>query len=126
VTESPQTLFRFVLPDSHPDTGVRDDIFGAAYDLYDGNQISVADRQTLKDLLAWFETNLATPSRFNRSKSKGYDRRRTAGISWLKPTASQHLAKMRELAAILENNGYRVSQITSKRPGMWSLRMATR
>ena len=68
-------------------------------------------------LLAWFEDNLAVPPRFNSSKSKGYYRRKTAGVSWLKPTASEHLAKMRALAEVIENNGYEVSQVTTHRPG---------
>ena len=117
MTENPETLLRFVLPNSHPGTGVRDGIFHAAYDLRRGNQISVADRQCLEDLLAWFKVNLAIPKRFNRTKSKGYYRRRTAGISWLKPAASEHLARMRALVAILEKNGYQISQITTTRPG---------
>ena len=57
------------------------------------------------------------PQRFNSSKSKGYYRKKTAGISWLKPTAGEHIAQMRALVAILEDNGYRVSQITTDRPG---------
>jgi hypothetical protein len=117
VSESPKTLLRFVLPDSHPDTGVRGGIFWAAYALRRDNEISVADRKSLDDLLAWFRVNLAVPDRFNRSKSKGYYRRRTAGISWLKPTASEHLAKMGEQAKILRNNGYEVSKITTDRAG---------
>jgi hypothetical protein len=117
VTEGRQTLLRFVLPDTHPDTGVRDGIFGAPYDLCDGNRISVSDRQALEGLLFWFDDNLATPARFNRSKSKSYDRRRTAGVSWLKSAASEHLTKMRALATILQKNGYQVSQISTARPG---------
>jgi len=108
---------RFVLTRPHPDTGVKDGLFGAAYELRRGNQTSVADQKILEDLLTWFEANLAIPVRFNRSKSKGYYRRKTAGISWLKPTASQHLAKMRELAAVLEKNGYQVSQMSTRKPG---------
>jgi hypothetical protein len=69
-------------------------------------------------LLSWFETNLAIPERFNRTNSKGYYRRRnTAGVSWIKPSAQEHIAKMRALVLILENNGYLVSQITTTRPG---------
>jgi hypothetical protein len=117
VTEGRQTLLRFVLPDTHPDTGVRDGIFGATYDLCDGNRISVSDRQALEGLLFWFDDNLATPARFNRSKSKSSDRRRTAGVSWLKSAASEHLTKMRALATILQKNGYQVSQISTARPG---------
>jgi len=112
-----QVLLRFVLLRSHPDTGVEEGVFGAAYDLRDSALTSVSDRRMLEDLLSWFEANLATPARFNRTKSKGYYRRRTGGVSWLKPTATEHIAKMRALIVILEENGYRVSQITTKRPG---------
>jgi hypothetical protein len=110
-------LLRFVLPRSHPDTGVEEGIFGAAYDLREGTRISISDRQSLEGLLAWLDANLAKPQRFNSSKSKGYYRRRTGGISWLKPTATEHIAKMRQLIAIIERNGYQVSQITTDRPG---------
>jgi hypothetical protein len=110
-------LLRFVLPRSHPDTGVEEGVFGAAYALRDGNLISISDRQSLDGLLSWFGANLATPQRFNSTKSKGYYRRRTGGVSWLKPTAVEHIARMRALIAILEKNGYPVSQITTDRPG---------
>src|SRR5207244_10492665 len=106
-----------VLRRCHPDTGVEEGIFGAAYELRDGNVISASDRRSLEDLLAWFRVNLAVPQRFNSSKSKGYYRKKTAGISWLKPTAGEHIAKMRALVAVLEDNGYQVSQVTTDRPG---------
>jgi hypothetical protein len=112
-----RVLLRFVLLRSHADTGVEEGVFGAAYELRDGPLISVSDRRLLEGLLSWFDANLATPARFNRTKSKGYYRRRTGGVSWLKPTATEHIAKMRALIVILEENGYRVSQITTKRPG---------
>jgi hypothetical protein len=38
-------------------------------------------------------------------------------VSWLKPAAAEHIAKMRELTVILEENGYRVSQVTTDAPG---------
>jgi hypothetical protein len=112
-----ERLLRFVLLRSHPDTGAEDGIFGAAHELRDSALTSTSDRQLLEDLLSWFDANLATPERFNKTKSKGYYRRRTAGVSWFKPAATEHVAKMRSLVVILEENGYRVSQITTKRPG---------
>jgi len=105
------------LSDSYPDTRVEAGIFQTAYELHRGSEIPIADRRVLEDLLAWFEANLKVPQRFNRSKSKGYYRRRAAGISWLKPNAIEHLAKIRALAAILQDNGYEVRQIATERPG---------
>jgi hypothetical protein len=96
---------------------VEEGIVAAAHDLRDDALTSVADRRLLEELLSWFAENLGTPTRFNRTKSKGYYRRSTAGVSWLKVAAIEHIAKMRSLSAILEENGYRVSQITTDRPG---------
>jgi hypothetical protein len=112
-----QGLLRFVLPLSHPNTGVQEGIFSVAYYLRDKANTPVQDRESLESLLFWFKTNLAIPERFNRTKSKGYYRRNTAGVSWLKPTALKHIDKMRALVVILEKNGYRVTQITSDKPG---------
>jgi hypothetical protein len=112
-----QRLLRFVLPRSHPDTGVEEGIFSAAYHLRDNADTRVQDGELLESLLSWFKTNLAIPERFNRTKSKGYYRRKTAGVSWLKPSALEHIDKMRALVVILEKNGYSVSKITTNRPG---------
>lgn len=115
--ERPQLLLRFVLMRSHPDTGVEEGIFGVAHQLRGSLHTPDSDRRLLDDLLSWFEANLATPARFNRTKSKGYYRRRTGGVSWLKPTAAEHITRMRALTIVLEENGYRVSQITTRTPG---------
>ena len=110
-------LLRFVLPHAHPDTGVEEGVFRTAYTLRDSPGTRPQDQAALKDLLSWFEANLALPKRFNSSKSKGYYRRKTAGISWLKSTAFEHIAKMRLLVAILESNGFQISQVSTDRPG---------
>jgi hypothetical protein len=110
-------LLRFVVANSHPDTGVEEGLFRAAHDLRDGGLAPAPDRERLEALLSWFDANLAKPERFNSTRSKGYYRRKTAGVSWLKPAAVEHLARMRELADVLERNGIRVSQITTDRPG---------
>src|SRR5205085_6434012 len=117
MNERSQKLIRFALMRSHPDTGVEEGIFGAAYVLRDGGSTAASDRQAIEALLGWFETNLAKPERFNRSKSKGYYRRNTQGVSWLKPSSTEYISKMRELSDVLTRNGYLVSQITTDRPG---------
>lgn len=40
-----------------------------------------AKPNALSETLAWFEKNLKTPDRFNRTRSKGYYRRNTKGIA---------------------------------------------
>ncbi len=75
------------------------------------------DARRLKEILEWFDDNLDLPERFNRTKSKGAWRRAAAGVSWFKASASEHIAKMRELAAVLGEHGYHVVQLETDRPG---------
>lgn len=92
-------------------------MFSAAYALKDGTELSSAAAATLSGLLRWFEENLEQPERFNRSKSKGYYRRPTKGISWFKPGASEHISKAFELSEILREHGHHVEMRKSRRPG---------
>lgn len=115
---TPQAMFlRFVIPDRHPKSGVRKGIFGAAYELRRGGDLTEGERQELDRLIDWFDDNLPRPSRFNRSKSKGYYHRAAKGISWLKSTAEEHLENMRALIGILEDQGHQVTMIKTLRPG---------
>ena len=68
-------------------------------------------------LLGWLGDNLEKPTRFNRTKSKGYYRRATKGMSWFKPTATDHISRMHALAAILRNHGHQVSLMKTRSPG---------
>jgi hypothetical protein len=90
-------VIRFVLARRNPDSGVEDGIFGLAYELRNSPQVEAENRAALIENLAWFEQNLETPERFNRTKSKGFYRRKTRGIAWFKDTASEHLARMHQI-----------------------------
>ncbi len=60
---------------------------------------------------------METPTRFNRTKSKGFYRRKTRGIAWFKDTATEHLARMREIKNILERYGHPVVLLAEARVG---------
>lgn len=98
-------FLRFALPRRHPDSGVEDGPFGVAYRLRDSSDVEAVDRDSLAEHLAWFGKNLATPDRFNRTKSKGFERRKTRGIAWFKDSAEEHVARMHEIKVILERYG---------------------
>ena len=85
-------FIRFVVAQRHPDSGVEDGTFRLAYQLRDSVHVEASDRGILAEHLTWFEKNLETPPRFNRTKSKGFYRRNTRGIAWFKDTATEHLA----------------------------------
>jgi hypothetical protein len=110
-------LLRFVLARRDEDSGVESGPFGAAYKLRDSLDVDPGDREALSAHLAWFEENLETPSRFNRTKSKGFYRRNTRGIAWFRDTATEHVARMHQITAILERHGHPVTLLSEARVG---------
>ena len=110
-------FIRFVLARRHSDSGVEDGTFSLAYELKDSSHVEAADRNQLAETLAWFEKNLETPTRFNRTKSKGFHRRKTRGIAWFKDTATEHLARMHQIKGVLENYGHSVVMLSESRVG---------
>lgn len=110
-------FLRFVVQRVNDASGVREGLFPTAYALRREEMLSDADNSEISELLDWLDAHMERPDRFNRSTSKGYYRRNTRGIAWLKPGATQHIAKMRALAALLDRNGYTTDVIKSDRPG---------
>ena len=110
-------FIRFVLARRHPDSGVEDGVFRTAYALRDSADLEPADRDELAETLTWIEENLETPTRFNRTTSKGFHRRRTRGISWFKDTATEHLARLHRIKKILEKYGQAVEMLSETRVG---------
>jgi hypothetical protein len=93
-------------------------IFVLAYALLDDNSVEHDTTIHLEELLSWFRANLAIPTKFSRSSSKGvYRREGTPGISWFKPSAKSHLGKAHELKALLEINGHAIDILKTARPG---------
>ena len=67
--------------------------------------------------MTWFDKNLETPTRFNRTTSKGFHRRKTRGIAWFKDSATEHLARMHEIKIVLEQYGHPVVMVSASRVG---------
>jgi len=76
--------------------------------LYDYEDIIV------KDIRKWFSKHLEKPESFNRSAKPHAINK---AISWFRPTAMQHIEKMRQLAAIIEEHGIMVHAVRTNRPG---------
>lgn len=108
---------RFVLTTRHPESGVEEGLFRAAYHLRDSSRVGDEDRRLLTELLAWFGENLVTPDRFNRSKSKGFYRRKTRGIAWFRDSATDCLSRMHRIKVILEKYGHVITILTETRVG---------
>jgi hypothetical protein len=108
---------RFVLSELDRDSGIESGPFRLAYQLRDSPDVESADSDVLAESLTWFEKNLVTPTRFNRTTSKGFYRRNTRGIAWFKDTATEHLARMHQIKAILERYGHPVAIVSERRVG---------
>ena len=107
-------LLRFVTHDRHPPYGQRSGVFQAAYRLLRRNALSESDRIELRNQLDWFKESLAIPHRFTASR---YPRAQDTAISWVRASASEHVARLRRLAEILQSIGIDVEELRTKRPG---------
>ena len=105
---------RFVTLMADADSQESKGSFAAAYELRDSGFLPAHDGDRLQQLLAWFASNLQIPERFNRSRRP---RRANKAISWFKPTALDHIAKAREIIAILEEHGVHDRMISTDQPG---------
>jgi len=110
-------FIRFVVAQRHAESGVEDGAFGLASVLRDSPDVEAADRDLLAETLAWFDKNLETPTRFNRTKSKGFYRRTARGIAWFKDSATEHLARMHRIKGVLEQYGHSVVMLSESRVG---------
>lgn len=109
---------RFVVPAwDHPESQGPIGVIAAAYELLRQDQLGKELRDELKLSIEWFETHLAVPHRFNRTKSKGWYRRETRGISWLRQTAAEQLSAMAVLASCITRCGYPTAEIRTERIG---------
>lgn len=111
------TFVRFVLTTPHPDTGVADGVFTLAYELMRGAELEKIEREQLRETVQWFDKNLHSPDRFNRSRSKGHYRRATRGISWFRDSAAECLRRMHRIKDVLESHGHPVTVIYESRIG---------
>jgi hypothetical protein len=92
-------------------------IFVLAYELRDDPRLEPADSDQLEDILVWFRKNLRVPPRFSKKNGRAHDAHNVRGVSWFRPTAIEHLAMIRDLAALLERHDHFVEQISASKIG---------
>ena len=69
----------------------------------------------IHELADWFNTNLATPTHFERGSWK---RPGQPALSWFKPQAVEQVCRMHELKTALEECGVHVEVLTTRDPGV--------
>jgi hypothetical protein len=105
---------RFVTKTIDKDSGRRQGLFQAGKALRENGILSAEDLEHLERILAWFNEHLERPKRLTISKRSN---RKAQAISWLRDTATEHIAKMREFQRVLERNGVSVEMIKAERLG---------
>src|SRR5215831_18146462 len=86
------------------------------WDLRDAGKLHPREEDQHDIVRWWFSANLERPTRFTAAKAPFY-RKKNRALSWFKDTAFDHIAKIRELVAILENHGAHVRMLKTKRVG---------
>ena len=104
---------RFVVAEVDDDSEREAGVFQAASKLRDTGKLYPYEEAHLDELREWFNTHLEKPTRFTATKRYGKNR----AISWFKDSAQEHIARIREMVAILENHGVRVRMIKTERVG---------
>jgi len=111
-----QIYIRFVTGDVDSDSLREAGVFQAAYRLRDAAGLQDYESAHLTEHLDWFKSNLKIPRRFTAAKPPFY-RKKNRAISWFKETATEHIARMREIIRLLESHGIPVRMIKTDRPG---------
>jgi hypothetical protein len=105
---------RFVVLRSDEDSLVELGIFQAAFELRDADKLEPTQESRLEEVMSWFRKHLRRPGRLSRAR---HPRPHNNAISWFRDTAEEHIARMREIEAILLEHGVHTKMITTDRPG---------
>ena len=121
---APETvLVRFVVDIWNRDAEGRQGVVSFAYHLLARPTPTGGEADELARLVAWFERHLAVPRRMSPFKD-GFRRaahsrtlRTPVALSWFRPEATAHLAKVLSLTGVLRRCGYGVRRLTTTNPG---------
>ena len=69
------------------------------------------EQEILEELLDWFEAHLDEPEVLEH---EGFE----TAVCWFHQGAREHLDRVWEIVAVLENNGIHVEMITARNPGL--------
>ncbi|WP_018315805.1 hypothetical protein [Bradyrhizobium sp. WSM2793] len=107
-------FIRFVVIEIDSNSQQRQGLFRAVQTLEESGALNAEDAEHLNAIFGWFDEHLREPERLAiSSRHHG----RAQALSWFKDTATDHIAKMRQLAKVLVRYGVPVEMIKAKRLG---------
>ena len=105
---------RFVIARRDEDTDQQMGIFMALYELEKSGELTAYEIDWFASIERWFDTNLKRPSNFAWSSRPNAPRR---AITWMKTSARDHVARMRELVHLLRHKEIGVDELRTDKPG---------
>ena len=105
---------RFVVEEIDPYSGVERGIVQAMFRLWRSGALSEYEEAWWAEIRAWLNVDLDEPDRLSRSRRPGASE---CAISWFKASASDHIARARELASLLAQHNIASRMLTTERPG---------
>ena len=110
-----RVVLRFVTRSRHPLVGRRTGVFKIAYEIRGTLPADAPYAAELAVQLAWFEANMAIPTRFSKSR---HPRARETAVCWVKASAVDHVRRLRLLVALVEEAGrVWIDELRTERPG---------
>jgi hypothetical protein len=110
------TYLRFIVPEIHENSAKELGVFHAVLRLREEGKLHQHEEELHDVTRQWFNENLEKSTRFTASKPLFY-RNPNKAISWFKDSATDHLAHIRDLVAILQNHGISVRMLKTDRVG---------
>jgi hypothetical protein len=107
---------RFVVANIDEDSERELGVFHAAVNLREEGKLYAYEEEQHDSIRQWFNENLRRPTRFTASKPPFY-RKQSKAISWFRDSACEHIARVRDLVAILRNHGIPVRMLKADRIG---------
>lgn len=89
-------------------------VFSALYALESRGLVSSDDFQWYRETEEWLNDHLPVPKSLARARKKGAKR---VAVTWIKSTATAHVARLREIAEYLRSKDIEVVELRSSRPG---------
>ena len=105
---------RFVVDEIDEHSGVERGIIQAMYRLSRSGALSVHEEAWWTQIRSWLNLDLDVPDRFARSRRPGAQ---ASAISWFKASATDHIARAREVCALLAQHDISSRMLSTDRPG---------
>jgi hypothetical protein len=105
---------RFVVDEIDEFSGVERGIFQAMYRLWRAGHLARHEEEWWAEVRAWFNLELERPDRLARSRRPGANE---CAISWFRANATEHIARAREVVALLAQHDIASRMLITDRPG---------